>query len=135
MSRKKKLNFIIPLVVYPFDVMVSFGETENEIIRILESLELSESDITLALFHSDTINGRAVMFESNQTLIRLRNFPKSPEEYGVLHHGIFHAVTFIMSKIGMELIILKSDEAYAYLIQYLTREIYERINYVRITSR
>lgn len=29
--KKKSLNFIVPLVIYPFDVMVSIAETEGQL--------------------------------------------------------------------------------------------------------
>lgn len=52
--------------------------------------------------------------------------PKSVTDYGTLAHEIFHAVTFILTRIGMSLT-NESDEAYAYLIGYLTKEIYKHI--------
>lgn len=125
--KSKGSNFIIPLVVYPFDVMISIGETNEDIDKRFKKYNLTAEDISLATFTSHTVQGRTVMFSSNQTLIRLRNFPKSPVDYGNLQHEIFHAVTFVMDRIGMVLKVEESDEAYAYLIGYLTREIYKRL--------
>src|SRR5687768_3308735 len=118
----KKMNFIIPLVVYPFDVMVSFGETNEEIDKILIKYGLTSDDVSLATFTSKTVQGRTVMFASNQTLIRLPRIPKTNREYADLAHEIFHAVSYIMHRIGMPLKIQKSDEAYAYMVGYLTEE-------------
>ncbi len=126
----KKLNFIIPLIVYPFDVMVSFGESNKEIEKCLLKYKLTANDIKLAIFTSNSIQGRTVMFSSNQSLIRLRNIPKQSKDFGDLQHEIFHCISFIMLKIGMPLKIKKSDEAYAYLIGYLTTEIYKRLKFV-----
>lgn len=125
--KTKKLNFIIPLVIYPFDVMVSFGETNEEIDKHFKKYNLSADDISMATITSRTVQGRTVMFSSNQTLIRLINYPKSFKDYGNLQHEIFHAVTFVMDRIGMKLVVEESDEAYAYLIDYLTVEIYKKI--------
>jgi len=94
----KKLNFIIPLVIYPFDVMVSIGQTNYEIRKELELLDLPEDDIQLALFENEYVQGRAVMFSSNQTLIRIRHYPKTPEQFGALAHEIFHAVTLLCGR-------------------------------------
>lgn len=98
-------------------------ECENE----LNNLGFNQEDIELALFETDTVQGRAVMFSTNETLIRLRNKPKNEVQFGELQHGIFHCVTFIMSRIGMTLEIGVSDESYAYLTAYLTTEIYKRL--------
>lgn len=125
--KSNKLNFIIPLVVYPFDIMVSFGETNEEIGKRLSKYGLTPDDIQLASFTSETIEGRSVMFSSNQSLIRLRYLPKKPKHFGYLQHEIFHCVSFILWRIGMPLEIEKSDEAYAYLIGYVTDEIYKKL--------
>lgn len=124
----KKLNFIIPLVIYPFDVLVSIGETNKQIADCLRKYSISEEDIKLSQFENDTIQGRYAMFSSNASLIRIRQIPVSPKEYGDLQHEIFHCVTFILNKVGMKFSLTKNDEAYAYLIDYLTTEIYKRIN-------
>lgn len=125
--KSKKLNFIVPLIVYPFDVMVSFGESNEEIDKHLKKYGLTSDDVSLATYTSKTVQGRTVMFASNQTLIRLNQIPKTDIEFGNLAHEIFHAVSYIMHRIGMPLKIKKSDEAYAYLISYLTEEIYKKL--------
>lgn len=123
----KNKNFVIPLIVYPFDVMVSFGQTDDELLKTL-SKSLTDDEIKDKKLWSIEKNGdgRTVLFGSGQTLIRMPKVPKSVKEYGTLQHEIFHATEFILSHIGMSLC-KKSDEAYAYLIGYLTTEIYKRI--------
>lgn len=125
----KKLNFIIPLVIYPFDVLVSIGETNKEIKKcLLKYTNITDEDIELSQFKNHTITGRSAMFSSNQSLIRLKYYPTEAKDFGVLQHEIFHCVTVIMDAIGMKFKVFKSDEAYAYLIGYLTTEIYKKIN-------
>ncbi len=123
----KKQNFIIPLVVYPFNVMVSFGQTDDDLLKTLSN-SLTDDEIKDKEFWSVEKNGhgRTVLFGSGQTLIRMPKVPKTSKEYGSLQHEIFHATEFILSHIGMSLC-KKSDEAYAYLIGYLTTEIYKKI--------
>lgn len=122
--KKKSLNFIVPLVVYPFDVMVSIGEED----AILEKkLKSSGVDVgTVELVHSETARGRCILFGGNRTLVRIYKYPDKPVDYGYLQHEIFHAVEFIFDRIGMKLT-TDSDEAYAYLIAYLTTKIHERL--------
>lgn len=62
------------------------------------------------------------MIPSNLSIIRIKVKDKIP--HSVIAHEVFHITTFIMERIGMELIVMKSDEAYAYLIGYLTDKIY-----------
>jgi hypothetical protein len=120
---KKVLNVIIPLVVYPFDVMFSFGETDEQLKKSLDKVGCEWSDKM-----EYTGMGRFCMNEKNQSLIRVYNIPKTCEDYGTLQHEIFHAVTYIMDRVGMKLKLHTNDEAYAYLIGYLTAEIYKKIN-------
>jgi hypothetical protein len=124
---KKTLNFILPLKIYPFDILVSFGETNEQIDKVLNKYNLTEDDVNLATITSRTVQGRTVMFSTNQTMIRLKKYPVTPTDYGDLQHEIFHAVTFVLDRIGMKLVVLESDEAYAYMVGYITTEIYKRI--------
>jgi hypothetical protein len=127
MKKNNSINFVIDLTVYPFDVMVSFGETNEQMAKRLSRYKLSDDDVELAMFANETVQGRSVMFGSNQSLIRLRHIPETAVQYANLSHEIFHCVSFIMWKIGMPLEINKSCEAYAYLIEYITKKIYEKI--------
>jgi len=123
--KKKSLNFILPLVVYPFDIMVSFGQTDKEVIAALNKYGITDED-ELKLV---TLNGvgRYCMFSNNASLIRLWTYPEYAEDYGTLAHEIFHAVTFILDKTGMDIQLKVSDEAYSYLIGYITTQIYKRL--------
>lgn len=125
MSKKKKpINFILPLVIYPFDIMVSFGQSDDQLKRYLKKWGIKwDKDLELA----PTGLGRTAMLNGNQTVLRLKNVPVSVTDYSTLAHEIFHAVAFIMDRIGMSLVICQSDEAYAYLIGYITKEVYKRI--------
>ena len=118
------LNFIVSLGVYPFDVMVSIGESDEEVRKQLENrgINVSQTDFT----HSSQQSGRTAIFSENVVLLRIYNSQKSAMWHGVLAHEIFHASEFVLERIGMRLT-LDSDEAYAYLIGYLTEKIYEKI--------
>lgn len=121
----RSLNFIVPLVVYPFDVMISIAETDEQLRKSFKKYSIEEDE--LWKWPHETAEGRFCLFPTNQGLIRLRRLPKTPQQYGYIQHEIFHYVTSVLDRIGMKLIIQESDEAYAYLIGYLTTEIYKRI--------
>jgi hypothetical protein len=123
-----KIKLLIPLFIYPFDIMVMMGYSDEEVREELNQYEfLSEKDISLAMLERETVRGRTVLFETNQTFIRMPEIPVTPFDYGILQHEIFHAVTYIMYKVGMKLKIGYSDEAYSYLVGYLTEKIYTEI--------
>lgn len=123
----KAQNFIIPLVIYPFDIMVSVGQTDDELLKSVKQFGLNRNDISEVLNLHETVKGRTLMLlETNQTFMRLKGKPKTTIEFGSLQHEIFHAADFILRKIGISLS-ADSDEAYAYLIGYLTEKIYEKL--------
>jgi len=120
----KNVFEIINLHIYHFDVVVSINQTDKQFSKSMKGQDMTDSD---GLFNlPKTTNARAVMLPSNLSVIRFKIKDKIP--HGVIAHEVFHISTFIMERIGMEFIIMKSDEAYAYLINYLVDEIYEILN-------
>ncbi|MBA3829257.1 MAG: hypothetical protein H0X33_10000 [Taibaiella sp.] len=126
MSKPASANFIVPLVIYPYDVMVSVAETDEQLRTRLKRYGLDKED-NLWMYSSANKTGKAVAFPGDQCLIRIKSLPKTPFDFGNLLHEIFHVASFIMWKIGMKLKIKNNDEAYAYLIGYLTKVIYEKL--------
>lgn len=123
-QKPKTVNKIIPLVVYPLDVMFSAGEDNNVLFRKLTNAGVDKQEVKLADYEETGI-ARYCLFKSGQSLIRIKAIPRSPQDYGLLQHEIFHCVTAVMWRIGMRLKIKTSDEAYAYLVGYLTEQIYK----------
>lgn len=115
-------NFIIPLVVYPFDVMVSLGQTDYELKKALKKFNCEWDDNMICAGA-----GRFYLNNNNQALIRIWNYPETNEDCGTLSHEIFHIVTHILNRIGMQFKLGTSDEAYSYLVGFLTKEIYNKI--------
>lgn len=127
-------NFIIPLIIYPLDVMVSVGETDDQfkkgIMKFPPSV-LQDLKDQLIFALPDNVKGRTVLLTTGgQTVIRIKDAIRCLEDVGTLVHEIFHATTFVLHHIGMDLKINVSCEAYAYLIEYLTNRIFERIPYI-----
>lgn len=113
--------FIIEYNIYPFNVLFSFGQDDKEVIKLLKKQGVKEpGDCSIPG------NGRCIMYVEGATIVRMKNTPKTPRDYGILQHEIFHAVDFLFNRIGIRLN-ESSNEAYAYLIEYLTKEVYSRI--------
>lgn len=128
---KKSLHFVLPLVIYPLDIIVSIGEDDATLRNKIKKYALPDN--TLKEMEQDVLNlaigthGRTLITSCNRSVLRLIDYPKTDEDYGLLAHEIFHVVVFILDRVGMKLIVSDSDEAYAYLIQYITTEIHKRI--------
>jgi hypothetical protein len=130
----KSLNFIIHYQLYPFDVMISLGESDAILFPKLKK-HLPESDWPEIedMKLKPTGRGRMVMFSSGATAIRIRDYPVSAEHFGHLQHEIFHAVEFLMERIGVKHS-YECGETYAYAIQYLTEKIYEKLKWPKNKS-
>lgn len=115
--------FIIDLVIYPFDLMISIGETDDQLIKRFKKLNIEFDD---ELKFEENGRGRTGLLESGQGIIRLKKHPRTNEDYGTLQHEIFHYVQFLMDRFKMPLN-MDTCEAYAYLIGYLTTEIYKKL--------
>lgn len=107
--------------------MVSINESDLELGKKLLNHGINIKYETSWLYGSDTCNGRTCVFSGNQTLIRLRYIPETPVQKGELAHEIMHAVFFFAERVGLKLVPMKSCEAYTYLNQYLTTEIYKML--------
>lgn len=127
MKKKTKSNFIIDCCIYPFEVMVSIDQTDDELFTSLKPFGYSKADYTEVWDMSDTTEGKCIITASNHTIIRLRSTKDKYRFIGNISHEVFHAVTFIMWKLGMKLELETSDEAYSYLIGYLTEKILKEL--------
>lgn len=124
----KGKNFIIPLAIYPFDVMFSAAESDDILFEKLRKTLPVEHHNQIAEYAKLKVGGqgRYVMFPNGASLIRLKRLPESAEDKGSLAHEIFHCVEFLMDRIRVKHKI-SSSETWAYLIGYLTREIYKKL--------
>lgn len=134
MKRKPKgSNFIIPLVVYPFDIMVSIAQDDATFKAALEKhlppnckkdIEDDPDILTMGI----PTNGRTLNLQTGyQTIIRLKDYPAGPRGHAIVAHEIFHACTFVLWRVGLPLEVMKTDEAYAYLIDYVTEQFYNNL--------
>lgn len=115
----KNKIFIINYVIYPFDVLVCLGSSRDQVLGKLKKLGVHLDDKDKDLLIMSGV-GRTVMLDKGQTILWLKKYPKVGCD--VMAHEVFHAVEFLLSRIGMPLT-RDSSEAYAYLIQYLTKSI------------
>lgn len=114
-------NFIIRPKVYPFDLMVSIGETAEQLERSLKRIGVVYDPID----HCPPGAGRYVMEEDGTSIIILHKL-ETPEDYGTLHHEIFHYVFAVVKRIGAKFSD-SSEEMIAYFLGYITEEIMKSI--------
>lgn len=121
----KGTNIVVDLLIFPFTVMFSLGESDNALLSKLKERDMpDEKNGTIHL--SDDMLGKCTLYENNLCLIRTKFIPKTADQYGTLHHEIFHAVSFILQELDVKLN-KNTEEVYAYLTGYITRELYKKL--------
>ncbi len=131
MKKKKTNKFfkIIKYEVYPFDILLTCGTTGDEIIQYLEKNfghKVSAEDKPLFVIPG---NGRTIVLEGGQTVLWLKDFsPTYSFDLAILAHECFHAIDFLLRRIGVKLS-ADSDEVYAYTLQYIFRTAFEDLRH------
>lgn len=126
----KPFIFVVP--PYPPGIMVSLGQTLDELTQSIKRLKTIDSRSKLALIEAfeenDMNNANTVMYEAAHLIIIQLPFARirTPRHRGILAHEIFHAAELIAKQIGLKHCD-QSSEAFAYLIDYITEEIYKRL--------
>lgn len=117
---------IIPIEIYSRDVMVHFGCRKKLRRELAKHFSKDETGNIVGHF-TDVSLGKTVILSGGQIILFMPQPPKSATDYAVLQHEIFHVAFFVLEKAG---IVLNDtcDEAYSYLIQFLTKRILQEFN-------
>lgn len=116
--------FTVSLDIYPSVILVSLGQSDSSFTKAVKRFNPSR------LHELDGIpvtRGRCTILSDNSVVIRLRDYPQKPSDFGCLAHEIFHAAFGLLEIFGVKPS-SDSEEAYAYLIGYITSSIYKQIN-------
>lgn len=116
---------VISLVIYPYDVLVSFGQSDEDLKKDLKKLGVKWEE----RFSTPADYDGYFTHLKGGGLLRLIDYPKTPKQYGHLQHEIFHAAETCLQYLGFKLTD-DSCEAYAYIIGYLTEKIYTKMQTV-----
>ena len=121
--------FVIDIPLYNRDLLVVFGDRGYLVNQISEAYNISlQSAYSITEDIDDYSTGRYYFnIEKGKRFLWMAKVPEKPQEYATLGPEIFHAAFGIMDEIGASPS-EDSEEAYAYLIGYLTKEIYTSFN-------
>ena len=124
MKKKEKgaISFGIDVSIYNTYVIVVIGQSKY-INKCLSKRGLKKIDIS----NVKGAAGYTFQLEEGILLWLKQKPPFTAFNMGCLVHEIFHCTEFILSRVGLKLS-KKSDEAYAYLMGYITENIFNTIN-------
>ncbi len=106
------------------DVLLHIGNAASlrKALRKCHSREIVE-EIVANPPSEKTYGGRTIYKQDPYVMVLwLPKIPHTPTEYATMAHEIFHTAVAIMQSIGASLSV-DSEEAYAYLIGFLTKKV------------
>lgn len=122
---KATLFHTIQIPIYPVVLHITFGHTDEELKKHIAKIGHEWSELLELKPHW---YGMCTKTNRGAFVIRLEQYPVTPKDYGYLQHEILHATVGILSDIGLKLTD-ESEEAYTYLTQFITEEIYKQIEW------
>jgi hypothetical protein len=108
---------IIPLEVFAHDVVVSIGQTDEDLYEEIKE-NTSKKDFDKYMANQKAI-ATTHKLRTGCIIIRFKDNIDNP---GIVAHEAFHAIVFLFKKIGIDFA-YESEEAYAYTLEYLTNQI------------
>lgn len=114
--------------MYHRSLFISIGESDPVLEKKLQKWNITQEEIDSLKYDGTTSMGKCYCFNNGAGIIRLKQYPNTPESQGSLAHEIFHMTTFFMERVGIGILNTENDkgndEAYAYLCGYITEKIY-----------
>ena len=123
----KKFNFILSLYFIPFDIVVSFEQTDKELLEFLNILGHSNAECSELFNMSELTRGRCILLNSNYIVMRFVYQSKMCDMIDVISHESSHATIFIFDKLNQRLEVGINDEFFSYIQSYIVKEIYKKI--------
>lgn len=120
------MNKIITIELYDRDVMVHFGSKKELRKELSKRFSKVEAHDIVETFPNEAL-GHTAELSGGQIILYMPHLPSTTKDLSVLQHEIFHVVFFVMDKIGVTLA-SNCDEAFSYLIQFLTKKILDEFS-------
>lgn len=121
-------SFQIEIGTYRRWILVCVNETNDEVERLLTESGFTESEIKKAASaEPDSVSAAMTyVFGNRNCLVRFKVEEPTPDFHDCVAHEAFHCAAGILDYVGVKLG-SKSEEAYAYLLGYIVKEIYEKL--------
>lgn len=135
MSNQYKLAKIIPVDIYRRDLLLvanhSHKELEGELLQYLSNREARRIVRGCRGVCGDS--AITIKTSAGGLIVYLPQYLGDEESFGTLAHELLHATSLIMEEVGIELS-PHTQEAYAYLIGYLSKEAMKVLNATSCSS-
>lgn len=121
----RKGKFIVTCETWNLEILFLIGHDSKYVNRTLMKIMGSVPD-NLHEIDKSGATGRTYWKSNSTFVIWLKHWPVTAFQFGVLQHELFHVVDNSLRGKGIKLSD-DSDEAYAYTIEDLTRQVYSKL--------
>lgn len=126
----RSLVFQLDTTPYPARVLVSVCQTDERFKQSLSDYlgadKLAKPKYKGVEKSSDDVAAYILNMDEGDMVIRLYSKPRSPEDYALIQHEIYHIIHGIMRHCNIKPT-KGNEEAYAYLTQHLTEQLYRKL--------
>lgn len=120
-------TFEIDVDIYNYSFLVCIGPSNKSIDFINDTHNLPNlKEVGYDVKDLDDFGGGVFTEDNKYTILWLPSIPKTSIQLSDLAHEIFHVVCQIMNRVSIPLTI-SSEEAYCYLIGYITKEFWRNV--------
>ena len=120
----KNLFEVIKGTVYPFDILVSINQTDDEFYS--EVSHLSDDNLESVFLNLDeTVLARSYITKNNVSIIRFMNLDKENIPHGLISHEALHITSYILKRVGIDFS-FETEEAYAYFLHHIVDNNYKQ---------
>lgn len=125
----KALRFVINVPIYGQRVLCIFGNTPEQAYNVAINQGCGEGAAeSLRSLTEDRLCGLSV--RDNETgwfILYAGRLPIDANGYSIVTHECFHITEFIMERVGIRYSAKHSSEAFAYVLDFLTKAIFESL--------
>ena len=118
-------EIVIQIPIYKAAVLIYWGDRKGLYKAVKRNSDKATAREVIEEVTPNT-EGVTVMTSGRTVTIYLASPPRDPRSVAILIHELSHATNFILREVGI-LHTESTEEAYTYLLEYLTRETLERI--------
>jgi hypothetical protein len=122
-------HFVVNVDVFSRDVLFLINLSREQIAEVIDKYEGLEGYDKEEQPSFEDGNFFATTYETTTgpLIVRFRSWDTSIKQMATLAHEIFHVAELILHKIEVRHDIYNTSEVYAYLVDYLTKRVYENL--------
>lgn len=129
MEERIKISKLIPVDIYRRDVLLvvnySHKELEEELLKYLSKGEVKRTMKECRGIQED--GAITIQSSTGGVLVYMPQYLGDEDSIGTIAHELLHATSFILDEAGISFS-TQTQEAYAYLIGYLAKEVTKGLN-------